>query len=273
MVKTLASILRPIDRIFPRTRVEGREGPEAYSEWEYNLGKGLLTDHAEHFGDLQGKQILDAGCGLGGKTIAYAERGAEMFGIDINPQHIAWAKEYAAKQGRADNFSVGDAENLQFPDAHFDMVVANDSMEHFPHPDIALREFERVLKPGGTLFLFFTPWGSPLGSHLYDWIKTPWCHLLFPESLLEEMIRRELSSRGHEDPAGEAAKQMESYRTTINRITVRSYHRMLKSFPDLEVIHEDLNSVKFRSLDRICGVWLIGELFTNTVISFLRKRA
>ena len=87
----------------PRARVEGREGPDAYAEWEYRLGKGLLETYAEYFGDLTGRRMLDAGCGFGGKTVAYAERGAIIEGVDINPVHVEGAKAFAAARGR---FSV-----------------------------------------------------------------------------------------------------------------------------------------------------------------------
>ena len=70
--------------------------------------------------------MLDAGCGFGGKTVAYAERGAVVEGVDINPVHVEGAVAFAAARGcDAASFRVGDAEALPFPDGHFDHVVAN----------------------------------------------------------------------------------------------------------------------------------------------------
>jgi SAM-dependent methyltransferase len=59
-------------------------------------------------------------------------------------------------------FQVGDAEHLPFQDASFDAVLINFGILHFPNPDKALAEAERVLKTGGRLA--FTAWAGPDGS-------------------------------------------------------------------------------------------------------------
>jgi SAM-dependent methyltransferase len=50
-------------------------------------------------------------------------------------------------------FQRGDVERLPFPDASFDIVTSRYSAHHYPHPAVALREFARVLKAGGTFLL------------------------------------------------------------------------------------------------------------------------
>ena len=108
---------------------------------------------------------------------------------------------------------TGDAALLPFRKGSFDIVIANDSMEHFARPAPALEEFARVTRAGGLVFLFFTPWGSPLASHLYDHIHTPWCHLLYSENLLEQLLELSLERRGDRDPAGAAARMIRCGRT------------------------------------------------------------
>jgi ubiquinone/menaquinone biosynthesis C-methylase UbiE len=73
-------------------------------------------------------------------------------------------------------------------------------MEHFSEPEHALREMARVVKPGGAIWIFFTPHFSPLGSHLYDYIYTPWCHLLFTRGQLQSAIRTILRERTPDAP-------------------------------------------------------------------------
>ena len=130
---------------------------------------------------------------------------------------------------------TGDATDLPFREGTFDIVIANDSMEHF----------SRVMRAGGSIFLFFTPWGSPLGAHLYDHIHTPWCHLLYSENLLEQLLEFSLQRRGDRDPPGEAARMIEEYRTSNNRIDVAGYHRILEGAVSFETAFEELKPPRF----------------------------
>lgn len=267
----IASLVHAIDRRMSRPRVGGRESSEAYSLWEYRIGKGILESYAARLKDLRGKHVLDVGCGLGGKTIAYAEAGARATGIDISEQNVSRCIEFARSRGAEALFLAANAERLPFAAETFDAIFANDSLEHFGNPEGALGELARVLRPGGSIFLFFTPWGSPLGSHLYDYIRTPWCHLLFPEWLLEALLERELTVRGESDPAARSKRLMDEYHGELNRITVRRYHRILKEVPGLFVSVEELKPPKYRWLAPLARVPLAGELFTGTVVGILVK--
>ncbi len=272
MKKLVAAMVSAVDRLMPRPRVGGRESSEAYSLWEYRVAKGILESYADRLGDLAGKRVLDIGCGLGGKTVAYAEAKARVTGVDLSESNIARCAAFARERGVDAIFAAGDAERLPFADGSFDAVIANDSLEHFANPEAALRELARVLAPGGSVFLFFTPWKSPLGSHLYDYVRTPWCHLIYPEWLIRELLARELARRGERDPRGGAARLMEEYRRELNRITVRGYRRILGRIGDLEIVYEELKPPKYARLAPLVRLPLAGELFTGTVVGILRKK-
>ena len=272
MIRLFARVIHALDGLFPRVRVGGRDSDAAYSAWEYEEGRNLLTRYASWFGALDGLRVLDIGCGLGGKTAAYTEEGAEAFGVDISKQHIAAATRFAASKGLDARFAVGDAARLPFRDMSFHFVVANDSVEHFEDPAGTLADLSRVLIPGGRLFLFFTPWRSPLGSHLYDYIRLPWCHLLLPERVIEEVLRLVLARRGDPDPAARASVLMGEYRSELNRITVGRYRRIVGGRGELETVFERLLPPKFGALRFLASLPLIGEFFTGTVVALLRKR-
>jgi ubiquinone/menaquinone biosynthesis C-methylase UbiE len=272
MKRFIASLVYALDRLMPRPRVGGRESSEAYSLWEYRVGKSILESYADRLGDLAGKRVLDIGCGLGGKTVAYAEANARVTGVDLSEKNIAQCSAFARARGVDAAFAAGDAERLPFAGGSFDAVIANDSLEHFADPEGALAELARVLKPGGSIFLFFTPWGSPLGSHLYDYIRTPWCHLIFPEWLIRELLVRELVRRGEAHPHSGADRLMDEYHRELNRITVRRYHRILESMASLEIVFEELKPPKYSWLAPLARAPLVGELFTGTVVGILRKR-
>src|SRR5712691_9018912 len=105
--------------------------------------------------DVSGKMsILDVGCGPGYVSVAAAERGAIPIGLDFSEEMIAIAKQ---KFPRIE-FRQGDAQNLPFPDASFDRVVANFALLHLASPERACAEAARVLKPGGKFG--FTTWAK-----------------------------------------------------------------------------------------------------------------
>jgi len=110
-----------------------------------------LLDAAEISSNLS---ILDVGCGPGYVSAAAAERGAVPIGLDFSAEMIAIAKKMFPQI----EFREGDAQNLPFPDANFDRVLANFSLLHLANPERAMAEAARVLKPGGRFA--FTTWAK-----------------------------------------------------------------------------------------------------------------
>jgi len=110
-----------------------------------------LLDAAEVSGKLS---ILDVGCGPGYVSAAAAERGAIPIGLDFSEEMIAIAK----KKFPRIEFRQGDAQNLPFPDASFDRVVANFALLHLANPARACAEAAPILKSGGRFG--FTTWAK-----------------------------------------------------------------------------------------------------------------
>jgi ubiquinone/menaquinone biosynthesis C-methylase UbiE len=94
---------------------------------------------------------LDAGCGTGFLSLEMAARGHRVTGVDFAPAMIAAAKRKAATQGLDIHFEQGDAEALPFPPGSFDLVISRHVLWTLPHPEAAIVEWERVLRPGGRL--------------------------------------------------------------------------------------------------------------------------
>src|SRR4051794_6749044 len=94
---------------------------------------------------------LDVGSGTGFLALELAARGHRATGIDFAPSMVARAREKAAAQGLAVRFEQGDAEQLPFPDGSFDLVISRHVLWTLPHPERALDEWLRVLRPGGRL--------------------------------------------------------------------------------------------------------------------------
>ena len=105
---------------------------------------------------FRGKTCLDGGCGGGRYLVALAKLGAaRVVGIDIGQDGVRVANERLKERGLA---SVAEARvasvlEIPFPDASFDYVVSSGVIHHTPDPKHAFQELNRVLRPGGKLFL------------------------------------------------------------------------------------------------------------------------
>ena len=110
-----------------------------------------------------GMRLLDVGCGPGSITLdlAAAIAPGEAVGVDIAPVQVERARALAAERGVGNvRFEAADAYALPFPDAAFDAVNANALLQHLGEPVRALREFRRVLRPGGLAAVTDPDWST-----------------------------------------------------------------------------------------------------------------
>jgi SAM-dependent methyltransferase len=116
--------------------------------------------------------VLEYGCGTGSYAFELADRGCDVVGIDISSSAIEIAE--ARTEGRANlRFRLGDAENLEFENASFDLVCGTSILHHLDI-DRAIREIRRVLRPGGRA-LFYEPVAYHPAAALYRAL-TPGAH-------------------------------------------------------------------------------------------------
>jgi ubiquinone/menaquinone biosynthesis C-methylase UbiE len=98
-------------------------------------------------------EALDAGCGTGFLSFELAGRGHRVTGVDFAPAMVAEARRKASEGARAVRFEEGDVEQLRFDPASFDLVISRHVLWTLPHPEAAIDEWKRVLRPGGRLVI------------------------------------------------------------------------------------------------------------------------
>ena len=109
---------------------------------------------------LDGRRVLDLGCGVGEYVRAFADAGAAAFGCDIERARLA---EGRARGARGLVAAAGEA--LPFADGSFDVVVLNEVIEHVADEVETLREAARVLAPGGRVVIFAPNRLYPFETH------------------------------------------------------------------------------------------------------------
>ena len=107
--------------------------------------------------DTENKRILINGIGSG-LDIPYLPDDASYVGTDITPAMLERAKKRASIDNRESSldisFQVADSQDLPFEDKSFDIVVMHLILAVVPDPVLALQEANRVLRPGGNIFIF-----------------------------------------------------------------------------------------------------------------------
>lgn len=131
-----------------------------YRLFQHYQGRWVLEGLARHGCVLQGKQVLDLGCGVGGYTLALEEAGAHGVALDLWITPDFPARSFFPVQG--------DALRLPFAEAAFDGVLCASLIEHVIDPMTLLREIRRVTRPEGWVYLSFPPFYSPLGGHQFS---------------------------------------------------------------------------------------------------------
>jgi len=94
---------------------------------------------------------LDAGCGTGFLSFELAARGHRVTGVDFAPAMLAEARRKAAERTISVRFEEADAEQLPFPGGSFDLAISRHVLWTLPHPEAAIDEWLRVLRPAGRL--------------------------------------------------------------------------------------------------------------------------
>jgi SAM-dependent methyltransferase len=144
--------------------------PEPFRDFELAAWQAIAAEYDQGFGSLtmqaveplldaaavrSGTQVLDVASGPGYVAAAAAARGARVTAIDFSASMV----KLASTRHPGIDFREGDAERLAFEPASFDAVVMSFGVLHLAHPEAAMKEARRVLRPNGRFA--FTVWATP----------------------------------------------------------------------------------------------------------------
>lgn len=118
---------------------------------------------------LEGRRVVDIGCGMGTFAIECARRGAVALGVDPAPAALPAARRVAKAEGvRGASFVRADGVRLPLADGSMDLALAADVTEHLDEATLAslLAEAARVLRPGGRLVLY-----TPSPTHIFERLR------------------------------------------------------------------------------------------------------
>ena len=151
-------------------------------EWEFLQGPvffNMLSPYLR-IDTLHGKDVLDVGCGWGGKAIYYAEHSGltTIHGFDLPGVYEPEVSLRFAKEKGVSNcfFKTGYAEEMPYEDEGFDVILMDDVLEHVNDPEKVMRECSRVLKREGTLIAKFPSFKMAYAHHLDRAIVFPGLH-------------------------------------------------------------------------------------------------
>ena len=195
----------------------------------YDPNEKLPLSHQYFYSRLQnveGKHILDIGCGHGFTSVVLAKRGARVTSIDVSPKMIELTRRNASFNRVEDRVktAVMSAQNLKFAENTFEHVVGLGILHHL-NMDFAGREIYRVLKRGGSA-IFIEP-------------RIPFKFLIF--------VRSVFPNRCYESPAGSQLTDEEiggfSRRFKRSRIHYFLFLRKLARVPILRKWEDALDSI------------------------------
>ncbi|MBI4335793.1 MAG: class I SAM-dependent methyltransferase [Candidatus Omnitrophica bacterium] len=183
---------------------------------ESGAGLGKLFGE-EFFGLIQGKTVIDFGCGAGNEAVEMAIKGAgKVIGIDIREKYLSIARGLANKNSVADRcMFTASADELA------DIIISKDCFEHFSDPAAVLRLMSKLLKPGGFILVSFGwPWFHPYGGHLFS--VFPWAHLIFTENAL---------IRWRSNFKSDGASKFSEVDGGLNIMTIRRFEQFVENSP------------------------------------------
>lgn len=216
----------------------------------------LLRREYPNFSALvNGKRIIDFGCGEGFQSIALVkEEHCQVLGLEANPTILERAKATTSKLGaKASEITFLERPTKEMHQL-FDVIISQNAMEHYPEPEFVIHEMKSLIHQDGKILITFgPPWFAPYGSHMHFFCKIPWLNIIFSERTVMN-VRAQYRNDG--------AKHYEEVESGLNKMTVRRFEEII-SIAGLVIRYKKYSCIKGQ--DWLAKLPIIRELFINRI--------
>jgi SAM-dependent methyltransferase len=149
------------------------QGVRAWTKNEISWGVfGVPESELNALPDVQGKDVIELGCGTAYFSAWLARRGARPVGVDVTPAQLETARQMQRETGLEFPLLEANAEEVPLPDESFDVVVSEYGASIWCDPYKWIPEAARLLRPGGELVFLRNSTLAVLCSHLEGWSET-----------------------------------------------------------------------------------------------------
>jgi SAM-dependent methyltransferase len=206
--------------------------------------------------EIAGRRVIDFGCGKGYQAVGYALAGAEsVIGVEIAEELLKQSKARVEQNGLAGKVRI---EQRLTSDIKGDIIVSQNSFEHFIEPEATLQLLKASLAPGGKIYVTFgPPWYAPTGAHMGFFCPVPWIQVVFSEKTILEArsMFREDDRRSYKE-AG------------LAQMSIAKFERVVKG-SGLKISSRRYDCIK--KMDFLQHLPVARELFINRVSCVLSE--
>lgn len=210
--------------------------------------------------ELSSLKVLEIGCYKGDVSIYLSPRFKKFYGIDIDEKAIKQAQ--SKKKPENLEFFASNAEELEFEDASFDLVICSHVYEHIPHPEVMMREIKRVLKTGGACYF-------AAGNKIR--VIEPHYRLPFLSCIPKKLAHFYLKITGKGDHYYESLFTMWKLKELVSDFEIEDYSAEIIKHPQQ---YKATDMVEKGSFKQKAALWVFRNLkfLFPTYIWMLRKR-
>lgn len=263
---------------------------ENYRSWRAEELCNQLTQHFDTH-HIEGLNVLDFGCGTGELCALMADHNPmRIVGVDLSEEAVQHAHASQKDATLPANTSVEfiHAQRKQpvpVDDATIDLISCFDVVEHIADVSFTLQEWHRMLRPGGKVWIWWSPWRGPFGHHMESLIPLPWVHLIFPQRSMFEACAElydapDFVPRVWDRDEHTGQKKPNKWRSQqqfypfLNRLTQRGFECEVRR-ADLKIdrreIHGFSGSWRSRATSMLIPIPILGDCFVSFYVYELSK--
>ncbi len=290
----IADLIHRFRGLRRNTKTEARENDRsAYWIWQFETSPAYFAKFFDLENRLVGADVIDIGCGLGGRTCYLATQGVHsIVGTDINHVEIDHATRLATQLGDIDIRRKASFEKVSEGAEHsingkqFDIALLVDSLEHVCNPISMLNLAYSLLKPGGVCYFSTWGWYHHQASHVGSIVPIPFLTLLFSDRKILDAVRKLVDQPYYHRTIWDSEPPSARWQAChtlhdrpgeyLNKYTIADFERSMQNsaFPDYQLKVQGFSARRHRILaacNFLTKIPLIREVYHSAIFGKLIK--